>query len=248
MAVVAQWLGTHPALVLDFEPLKPGENELVAVTRLIPRLAKVYGDRIGILVADAFYDNEPFRRLASAAGYRTVVVHKNDLRDPGRSAARALERRDPNRSSPDSIHRTPRACYRLWEESAGGRRLVEVRRSDAKGEWKTQAMTDLPASEASSAAVGLLVEERWGIENTGFHELVGAWNLDRAYVHAGRPTAAWAFVTLALLAYNVFQLFAYRHLKLDPMRPERSLRALRRDLATTLSLFGLRGMARARAP
>lgn len=248
MAVVAQWIGTHPALVLDFEPLKPGENELVAVKRLIPRLAKVYGDRIGILVADALYDNEPFRRLASDAGYRTVVVHKNDLNDPGKSAVRTLNRRDPNRTTPDVIHRTPKAVYRLWEESADGRRLVEVRRRDAKGEWKTQALTDLPASMAPMAAVGMLVEERWGIENTGFHELVGAWNLDRAYVHAGRPTAAWAFVTLALLAYNVFQLFAYRHLKLDPERPVRSLRALRRDLVATLGLFGLRGPARARAP
>jgi len=248
MAVVAQWIGTHPALVLDFEPLKPGENELVAVKRLIPRLAEVYGARIGILIADAFYDNEPFRRLAAKAGYATVIVHKDDRYDPGRSANRALDKRDPARMAPDWTHMSAGARYRVWEEAADGRRLVEVRRTDAQGEWKSQCLTDLPASVAPAVAVGMLVEERWGIENTGFHELVGAWNLDRAYVHASKPTAAWAFVLLALLAYNVFQLFAYRQLKLDPQRPMRTLRALRRDLATTLGLFGLRGMARARAP
>lgn len=248
MAVVAQWIGTHPSLVLDFEPLKSGENELVAVKRLVPRLAEVYGERIGILVADAFYDNEPFRRLAAKAGYSSVIVHKNELRDPGRSAVRALEKRDQQRLSPDWTHMDRGVRYRVWEEPADGRRLMEVRRSDANGEWKTQCMTDLPSETAPAVAVGMIVEERWGIENTGFHELVGTWNLDRAYVHAGRPTAAWAFVLLALLAYNVFQLFAYRHLKLDPRRPQRTLGALRRDLVTTLGLFGLKGMARARGP
>lgn len=248
MAVVAQWVGTHPALVLDFEPLRPGEGELSAAKRLIPRLAEVYGQRIGVLLADAMYDNVPFRSMAAKAGYATVIVHKDECRDPGRSGARALERRDPQRTSPDWKHVDRGSRYRVWEEDVEGRRLVEVRRTDAKGEWKTQCVTDLPASRAPAVAVGMLIEERWGIENTGFHELVGAWNLDRAYVHAGRPTAAWAFVTLALLAYNVFQLFAYRHLKLDPARPERTLQALRRDLVVTLGLLGLRGKARARAP
>ena len=39
--VVAHWIGTHPALVLDFEPVLPGESEWTAAARMVPRLKEV---------------------------------------------------------------------------------------------------------------------------------------------------------------------------------------------------------------
>lgn len=82
-------------------------------------------------------------------------------------------------------------------------------------------------------------------QNTGFHELAGAWSLDRAFVHKGRPTAAMAIVILALMAFNAFQVYIYRHLGLDPGKPSRTLGDIRRDFLETLSLTRLQVHARA---
>lgn len=249
VAVFAQWVGTHPAAILDIEPVRPHENELIAAYRLLPRLAEVYGQRLGIIIADAMYDGEPFRRMVAAYGYRSVVVFKDPFGDPGRTALRMLEASDPARAHPDwTFQADAGTTYRVWERPAGGRRLIEVRREDRRGSWKSQCLTDLPASEASAVAVGLLLEERWWIENTGFHELVGRWHLDRAYVHAHKPVAAWACVLLALVAYMVFQWFAYRVIPADSRPPRRSLTAVRWDLVATLERFGTRGLPRIRAP
>lgn len=249
MTIVAQMVGAHPAVILDFEPLLPGENELTAVKRLLPRLAEVYGDSIGIVIADAMYDTEPFRRQVFELGYRSVVVHKTDNHDPARTAERNLAARDPKRCKPDARHRPdPKTEYRVWDEPAGGRRLIEVRRSCNGTEWKSQGMTDLPREHGHPLAIGILIEERWDIENTGFKQLVTDWRLDRAYIHAKKPTAVWACVNLALLAYNAFHYFVYRILKLDPDDPERTLQAFRRDLIHTVGTLGLRAMPDARPP
>lgn len=248
MTLVAQMIGVHPALLLDFEPLRPGENERTAVKRLLPRLKAAYGDRIGIIVADAMYDTEPFRRQVAELGYRSVVVHKDNNHSFAVEARTALDERDPERLRSDFTHRpSPWLSYRVWEQPAGGRRLVEVRRTTKERRdgqehlWKSQALTDLPDDRASALAVGIILEERWEIENKGFKQLVEDWKLDRAYVHADRPKAAWAFVALALLAYNAFHIFVYRHLRLNPAAPERSLQAIRRDLLHTAAGLAARG-------
>jgi hypothetical protein len=248
--LVAQVMGAHPAVILDFEPLLPGENELVAVRRLLPRLKEAYGERIGVVVADAMYDNEPFRRLVNACDYRSVLVHKVDRSTYGKAARAALDRRDPERVRPDYKHHAGRGVhYHVWDQAAGGRRLIEVRRNDRSGKtWKSQAMTDLPADQIHAVAVGLLLESRWEVENKGFKQLVEDWNLDRAYVHAKKPRAVRAFVALALLAYNALHQFIYRVLGLDPVEPERALQAVRRDLIHTLVDLGVRGPPHARSP
>ena len=247
MTLVAQMLGAHPAILLDFEPLLPGENELVAVRRMLRRLKKVYGARIGIVVADAMYDNEPFRRLVYECGYRSVVVHKANNHTFAIDAQAALDARDPARLRPDGKHHPDRGlAYRVWDQPAGGRRLVEVRRTDHGKEWKSQALTDLPRAEVTAVAVGIILEERWEVENKGFKQLVGDWNLDRAYVHTNKPKAVRAFVALALMAYNAFHQFVYRFLGLDPFEPVRTLQALRRDLIHSLADLAARGPPHAR--
>ena len=253
MTLVAQMLGAHPALLLDFEPMRPGENEKMTVKRLLPRLKAAYGDRINIIVADAMYDDEPFRRMVAELGYRSVVVHKVNNHAFAVEAQAALDGRDPDRLRPDwKHHPDPWLAYQVWEQPAGGRRLVEVRRTRKErrgaGEhrWKSQALTDLPASRANAVAVGIILEERWEIENKGFKQLVEDWKLDRAYVHANRPMATWAFVALALLAYNAFHYYVYRHLGLDPAAPARSLQAIRRDLLHTAVALAARGPPRDR--
>jgi len=173
--VSAQWIGTHPAIVLDFEEFEPGENELYPAYRLVERLSSVYGYDIGILVADALFDNEPFRHLARTAGYRTVIRQKDPNRKLAILCQHNIDYRDSDRQSPDSRHLDPytKKKYECWVELAWpgckGERYIEVRRTSPtpKGQKETinlgAIVTDLHFDEAPAVAVAMLMEARWEI-------------------------------------------------------------------------------------
>lgn len=237
--VVAHRIGAHPAVVLDAEPIRAGEGEVTAAYRLVARLSDIYGDDIGVIVADALYDSEVFRTRARHAGYRTVIRHKREDRQPGADLAARVQRRDPKRENPDGRHKDPvNGCrYEYWceQEPHQGRRYVEVRRTDPKGKVQVGALvTDLPSSNVPAMASAILMEMRWWIENTAFHELAGQLSFDRAYLHKNRATGAWAVVLLALVAYNAWQMYVYRNLDIDPQKPRRTWGDLRRDLLESL--------------
>jgi len=239
--VVAYWVGTHPGLVLDFEPIKPGKGELSTAYKLLDRLAKTHGEGIGIVLADALYDCEPWRSLARKNGYRVLHAQKDKRRDPGRSARRALDARDPQRLKPDWNYkdRASGEMYAVWEQPLpeGQRRYIEALRTSKDGTvHKATLLTDLKKESANAVAIVLLYESRWWIENTAFHELAGRWSFDHAFVHKGRPAAAWTFVALAILAFNAMQVYVYRHLHKQPGAKPRSLKAYRNDLRETMIL------------
>ena len=240
--VVAQRIGAHPAIVLDAELIKPGEGELTAGLRLVKRLGRQYGaDLVGVIVGDALYDCEPFRTTVREAGFRSVVRHKREDRPPGSELAREVDRRDPQRQRPDGWHhdKVTGKRYRYWvqQEPHHGRRYIEVHRSGPKDKDPVQVgalVTDL-ADTLPAMVAGIIMETRWNQENTGFHEFAGQLGFDRAYVHKGRPTAAWAVVLLALTAFNVWQSYLYRRLGLDPAKPRRTWGDLRRDIFESLN-------------
>lgn len=245
--VVAQWVGVHPAIVLDFETVKPKESELTAAYRLAERLGKVYGQQIGTVVVDGLYTGRPFRKLLHSLAYAIVVRLKSREdgahEDPGwwLDEEAALQREPSQRYSESGT----RTLYETWEVPAGkGLRLIRVHRTRKVGEHKQiqdgACITDLPLDPARPVAVALMMETRWWIEDTGFHELAGPMHLDRAFVHVGRPTAARAIVTLAFLAYNALQSYVYRHLGLNPKRPKRTMGDIKRDLFETLAQFRCR--------
>jgi transposase len=251
--VVAFWVGTHPGLVLDFEPVPPGKGELSTAYKLLERLGRVYGKAIGIVLADALYDCEPWRALAQKQNYRVVHAQKDKRRDPGHSARRALDRRDPERRNPDWTHRDPVAhdVYRVWEQSIaeGARRYIDATRTSRDGTvHRVTLVTDLPMEMANAVAVVRLYEVRWWIENTAFHELQGQWALGHAYVHKGRPAAVLAYVTLGILAFNAMQMYVYRHLHRQPGANPRPLIAYRHDLRETMILCSRKASARADDP
>jgi hypothetical protein len=254
--VVAQQVGSHPAVVLDAEPIHPGEGEVTATYRLVKRLGQVYGKVIGTLVADAAHDHEPFRAACREAGFWSVVRHKDANRQPGGDLKQQLDARHPVlRDKPDGWHRDrSNGClYEYWveREPHQGRSYVEVRRTRSDGTVMVGGLvTDLPLQTVSPLVAGFMMESRWWIENTGFHELAGQFPFDRAIVHAGKANGAWAMAVLTLLAYNVWQLYLYRHLGLDPARSPRTWRALRLDVWESLHALTRPGRrtARARAP
>ena len=239
--VVAQWVGTHPALVLDFEPVKPGKGELSTAYRLLERMGRQYGDKIGIVLADALYDCNPWRSLARKHGYKLVHAHRDTRRDPGRTARRELDARDRERKKPDLTYQDASNGnhYAVWEQEIpeGNQRYIEAIRTGKDGTvHKATILTDLPVGSASAVAAVLLYETRWWVENSAFHELQGRWSFGHAFVHKDRPAAAWAFVSLAILAFNAMQVYVYRHLQQQPGTPRRPLSAYRADLRETMIL------------
>lgn len=238
--VVGQRIGAHPAVVLAVEPIRPGEGEQTAAYRLVAKLGVLYGSQhIGVIVADALHDSEPFRTAVREAGFRSVVRHKDEKRQPGGELAARIARRDPEREKPDGRHQDPVTGrhYDYWteQEPHNGRRCVRVRRTGPKGKGPMQfgaLVTDLPSNIPAMAA-WIIMEMRWNQES-GFHELAGQLKLDRAYVHKDRPMAVWAVVLLALTAYNVWQGYIYRRLGLDPTKPGRTWGDLRRDIFESL--------------
>ena len=176
------------------------------------------------------------RAVMCQAGFKYVIRHKDDRRVLGGDGVRAVNKRDPDRKKPDRVFRR-RDGQRIdvWEqfEVPGGRRTVVFQKfyaSHAEG----SCVTNLPAEVASSEAVTTLMMERWSEENTGFHELAGQLNLDRAYVHKKKPNAVWTVVALALIGYNAWQAYLYKVLRLDPLRPARTWADLRFDMWVSL--------------
>ena len=54
-AVVCQMLGTPPRMLLDVEPLLPGDGEREAARRLLTRVLEAHGRWVDLLVVDAEY-------------------------------------------------------------------------------------------------------------------------------------------------------------------------------------------------
>jgi hypothetical protein len=202
--VVAQWVGTHPAIVVDFEPIMPNEGEITAAKRLLTRIATELPDAFRVLLLDALYDSEPVRRVSVQAGMHDVIRHKDHRRTPGADGVRAIQTRDPELKTPDRVFkRRDGKRIEVWQafEAPQGRRTVMFRRA---GVEKGACVTNLPEAIAPPQAVATLMMERWSQENTGFHERLRQMKLDRAYVHKGRANAVWTVVAVALIAYNAW--------------------------------------------
>lgn len=232
--VVAQWVGSHPAMIVDFEPVRSPEGEVTAAKRLLKRVTKHVPDAFKVLLLDALYDSEPMRYAIVNAKLHYVIRHKDPNRSPGGEGVEAILERDPERKKPDGVflHRDGHRVD-VWQEfeAPNGRRTVAFSLRDGS---LGACVTNLPEQLASPCAVTILMMERWSQENTGFHELAGQMNLDRAYVHKGRANAVWTVVAVALIAYNAWQSYIYQTLGIDPMRPGRSWADLRIDLWCSL--------------
>ncbi len=77
--VFAHLSGPKINLVLDVEPILPGEDECAAALRLLGRIRRLYGPRFfdGI-TADAWYAKGPFLRALDKLGWLWIVVLKRE--------------------------------------------------------------------------------------------------------------------------------------------------------------------------
>jgi hypothetical protein len=231
--VVTQWVGVTPPAILDLEPIRPGEGEVVAAGRLWDRIVGEYDRLIDVVSVDAIYLEAPFLKKVRQAGKHFVVVMKQEARELYQDAnqLRRIE-------APQTIQE-PGKVSRVWdlpdlktfgtfgqpvrvvwaEERTEKTTLVGGKKQAILEENTWVWVTSLSAAEAGPGLIQRWGHDRWDLENRGFNELVNLWGMDHCFVHD--PRAIEVILLTLAVAFLTTYLFFERNLKLE-VRAKRS--------------------------
>ena len=221
--VYAQLSGPQLSVILDFEPLRQGEEECAAALRLLRRLRREYGRRFfDVVVVDSWYANGPFlKTVVEELGWPVIAVLKQERYEAYQEAL-ALTR---DQKPAQVVERDGRQVE-IWEVSAvrftdsypGPVRIVRVRerwteRQRIGGAWQHQAKEQqwlwVVAGELSAyagAVIRDLGHQRWKIENHAFGELTQHWHLTHCAHH--EPVAVVALLWIKIIAFTLFRAYA----------------------------------------
>jgi len=229
--VVALLIDEMIEVVVDMEPVRSAdvrkemgdknvaghEGELTAAKRLVPRLRETYGRWIDVLVVDALYSNGPFLTVAKEYGFGVIAVIKKTTDEPLKDALALW-----NGTPPQQVATNKKKGERveLWdcpgiETLSSYRGAIRVVRGIVHKSGKHEPSTWCfavtgKACKLSSDQVLKVGRGRWHLENTGFNQWTQCWRLSHVFTHG--PEASPAIFWLFFLAFNLLQLFAYRHL------------------------------------
>jgi hypothetical protein len=146
--VYAQLSGPQLSVILDFEPMRPGEEECAAALRLLRRLHREYGPRFfDVVVVDSWYANGPFlQTVVEVLGWPVIAVLKQE-RYEAHQEALALTRNE----KPTQVVERDGRQVEIWDVAAvrftnsypGPVRVVRVRerwteRQRVGGAWQRQ--------------------------------------------------------------------------------------------------------------
>lgn len=210
-------------LMLDAEPIRPGEDEVAASLRLLDRVIQDYPRAFDLIQGDTLYADPRFFNWAGEHGKYAMAVLKDDRRDLLQDAQRLFEDLAPSSASEGTVRREvwDLEGFTTWPRVKTPVRVVRSRetrsvRRQLDGQVQTQTtdwywVTTLPPAQASTGAVVRIGHRRWDIENQGFNELVNQYHADHVYRH--EPTAVLMFWLLTQLCLNVFTAFFSRNLK-----------------------------------
>lgn len=222
--VALRLVGRELSLMLDAEPVQPGEDELAAARRLVERALEMYPRAFDVVAGDALYANTDWFNFLLERGKHALAVLKDNrpnLVEDARCLFGAM-------AADVDVDRGKRRC-RYWDcdtftrwpavsahvrvvrslETWTVRRQLDGREEELTSDWMW--VTTLSAWQASTHAVVDMGHERWSIENQGFNELVNRWHANHVFRH--HPTAVLVFVLFAMLCLNVFMAFYCRNLK-----------------------------------
>jgi len=226
--VYAQLSGPKLSVILDFEPMRQGEEECAAALRLLARLRENYGPRFfDVVVVDAWYTNGPFLKAVVQMGWPVVSVLKQERYDIYKEAL-ALTKGQPPKETAERNHRK----VEIWDlrdmtftdtynEAV---RVVRVRESwkqrerageewvikDKEENWIWVVAGDLDGY--SGAVIRDLGHLRWKIENNAFNELTQGWHLTHCAHH--HPVSIPVLLWIKIIAFTLFHAFVLLHGKL----------------------------------
>jgi hypothetical protein len=221
--VTLQLVGQDLCLLLDAEPIRPGEDEVAAATRLFDRVVERYPRAFDVVAGDALYARGSFFDHVKSKGKDVLAVLKDEQRDLLQDARSLFDQMEPGVKATEHGRRLAWDLdhFTTWPQCSHPVRVVravetrDVRRQiDGQLESQTSQWiwaTTLGRTRASTGAVIQLGHARWSIENQGFNELVSRWHGNHVYRHAAN--AMEVFWLLTLLAHNLFMAFYRRNLK-----------------------------------
>ena len=230
--VYAQLSGPRLSVILDVEPMRPGEEECAAALRLLRRMRQTYGPRFfDLAVVDSWYTNGPFlKTVAEELVWPVVAVLKQERYDIYQEAL-ALTRGKPTQVVERGEEPNQRqveiwdvAALRFSDTYTNPVRVVRVReswteRTQQGKAWKTvekeQTWIWVVAGDLDTydgAAIRDFGHLRWKIENNAFGELTQHWHLTHVAHH--KPVAVLALLWIKIIAFTLFHAFAIVHGKL----------------------------------
>ena len=230
--VYAQLSGPRLSVILEVEPMRPGEEECAAALRLLRRMRQTYGPRFFDLVGvDSWYTNGPFlKAVVEELGWPVVAVLKQEryeiyqeaLALPPGEPTQVVERGEGAQKRQVEIWDVP--ALRLSDTYTEPVRVVRVRescteRTQQGKAWKTvvkeQTWIWVVAGDLDTydgAAIRDFGHLRWKIENNAFGELTQHWHLTHCAHH--KPVAVLALLWIKIIAFTLFHAFAIVHGKL----------------------------------
>ena len=224
--VFAHLSGPKFNMVLDVEPIRPGEDECAAALRLLGRIRRLYGPRFfdGI-TADAWYAKGPFLRALDQLGWLWVVVLKREDMEVFQEAMQLSQDQPPSVELRDEERQRE---VQLWEvkhlhfsdgytqtksvqvvrsEERWTERRVEGGKKHARpqqSQWMWVACEGLSGYPTEVVYRG--GHRRWGIENQAFNELTQGYHLTHCYHHD--PTSMLVQMLILIFAFALFSAFA----------------------------------------
>ena len=228
--VFAQINGPKINVMLDIEPIRPGEEECSAALRLLGRMRRIYGPRFfDAITVDAWYVRGPFLKAVEKLGWKWVVVLKREDMDVYKEAKQLTQGQEP---LVDFEDKERKRHVRLWEVkdldfSKEYGKDVRVIRSEEQwvekrvkgGDKHSKPRQSLWVWAASAklngypaTAIYRAGHRRWGIENKGFNELTQFYHLEHVYHH--KPTSMLVQMLILVLGFTLFNVFAQLHSKL----------------------------------
>lgn len=247
--VFAQINGPKINVLLDLEPIRPGEAEAEAALRLLGRIRRVYGVRFfDAVTIDAWYVQGPFLKAVDKLGWMWQVVLKQERMEVFQEARQLSQGQKPQRKFHDQ---TRDRDVQLWEvkdlsftQDYG--RAVWVVHSSEKWTDKKVVGGKKTSQPNSSDWWWMLCEKlkgyplelayhaghrRWGIENKAFNELTQYYHLEHCYHH--EPVAMLAQMLILMLGFVLFSAYAVLHSQ--PVRlGQITMKALAHDLDLAL--------------
>ena len=227
--VFAQINGPNLNVLLDLEPIRPGEGEAEAALRLLGRIRRMYGPRFfDAVTIDSWYVQGPFLKAVDKLGWAWVVVLKQERMEVFQEARVLSAGQQPSEQFYDA---TRDRDVKLWEvkdlnfsESYGYDRKVSVvhsqeqwtqtqvigakkQRQLQRSDWWWMASEKLQGYPERVIYEG--GHRRWGIENKAFNELTQFYHLEHCYHH--EPVAMLAQMLILMLGFVLFSAYAMLH-------------------------------------
>ncbi len=162
--VFAQINGPKFNVLLDVEPIRPGEGEAEAALRLLGRMRRLYGPRFfDAVTIDSWYVQGPFLKAVDKLGWAWVVVLKQERMEVFQEARALSAGKEPTEQFYDEVRQRH---VELWgvkdlsfSKSYGYGRPVSVLHSQEQ--WtKTQVIGGNKVSQPQTSHWGWMASEQ----------------------------------------------------------------------------------------